>query len=102
LKNNPLQEYHAACFNLDQKHCNSFIRVLYRILGQCLGDAQAMPAETQEEFEQEFKAQLGGESLPILLHDGTEREIPRPVDRDEQQEHYSDEKKKRTLKNQSL
>jgi hypothetical protein len=23
LKNNPLQEYHAACFNMDQKHCNS-------------------------------------------------------------------------------
>ena len=99
LKNNPLQEYHAACFNLDQKHCNSFIRVLYRILEQCLGDAQAMPAETQEEFEQEFKEQSSEEGLPILLHDGTEREIPRPVDRDEQQEHYSGKKKKHTLKN---
>ena len=25
LKNNPLQEYHAACFGMNQKHCNIFI-----------------------------------------------------------------------------
>ncbi|MDR2511214.1 MAG: transposase family protein, partial [Bacteroidales bacterium] len=34
LKNNPLQEYHAAGFNMDQKHCNRFIHVLYHILEQ--------------------------------------------------------------------
>jgi hypothetical protein len=50
LKNNPLQEYHAACFGMDQKHCNNFIRVLYHILEQCLRDADVMSAETRKEF----------------------------------------------------
>jgi hypothetical protein len=99
LKNNPLQEYHAACFGMDQKHCNSFIHVLYHILEQCLRDAEVMPAETQKEFESLLKTQPVEDSLPILLHDGTEREIPRPVDREEQQENYSGKKKKHTIKN---
>jgi hypothetical protein len=100
LKNNPLQEYHAACFEMGQKHCNSFIHVLHHILDQCLRDAKVMPAETQKEFAKLLKDQSSKEDgLPILLHDGTEREIPRPVDWDEQQENYSGKKKKHTLKN---
>jgi hypothetical protein len=35
----------------------------------------------------------------MLLHDGTEREIPRPVNDDLQKEHYSGKKKKHTVKN---
>jgi len=99
LKNNPLQEYHAACFDMDQKHCNLFIRCLYRILEQCLQDADVMPAGTQKEFDALLKAHRSEDALPILLHDGTEREIPRPVDPDEQKENYSGKKKKHTLKN---
>lgn len=34
-----------------------------------------------------------------LIHDGTEREIPRPSDPDFQKEHYSGKKKKHTVKN---
>jgi hypothetical protein len=99
LKNNPLQEYHAACFGMGQKHCNSFIHVLYGILEQCLRDADVMPAETQKEFHKLLEAQLSEDGIPVLLHDGTEREIPRPVDTDEQQENYSGKKKKHTVKN---
>ena len=99
LKNNPLQELHAACFQMDQKHCNSFIHVLYRLLEQCLRNAEVMPAETQKQFESLLKAQPSEDGLPILLHDGTEREIPRPADKDEQQENYSGKKKKHTVKN---
>jgi len=100
LKNNPLQEYHAACFGMDQKHCNSFIHVLYLILEQCLQEAEVMPAESRGQFSRILKnlSQQTGEP-PVLLHDGTEREIPRPVDPDEQQENYSGKKKKHTLKN---
>jgi hypothetical protein len=100
LKNNPLQEYHAACFGLDQKHCNSFIHVLYRILENCLHDAEVMPTDDQKKFSLILKSlSQANEELPILLHDGTEREIPRPVDLEEQQENYSGKKKKHTLKN---
>lgn len=99
LKNNPLQEYHAAVFNMDQKQCNSFIHVLYHILEQCLLDAEVMPVETQKEFAGLLKAEPSEDGLPIFLHDGTEREIPRPVDTDEQEENYSGKKKKHTVKN---
>jgi hypothetical protein len=99
LKNNPLQEYHAACFGMDQKHCHSFIRVLYRILEHCLVDAGVMPAERQKEFGAILKILSEDGEPVILLHDGTEREIPRPVDSDLQQENYSGKKKKHTVKN---
>jgi hypothetical protein len=99
LKNNPLQEYHATCFSMDQKHCDSFIHVLHRILEQCLRDADVMPTETQKEFSNLLKDQSIEKELPILLHDGTEREIPRPVDWDEWKEHYSGKKKKHTVNN---
>ena len=49
LKNNPLQEYHAASFGMTQKHCSNFIHVLYPILEESLVHADAMPAEKQEE-----------------------------------------------------
>lgn len=32
LKNNPLQEYHAACFGMGQKHCNTFVHCFTHIL----------------------------------------------------------------------
>jgi hypothetical protein len=100
LKNNPIQEYHAACFGMDQKHCNSFIHVLYLILEQCLDDAGVMPAGSRQQFSGILgKLSQEGEELAVLLHDGTEREILRPVDPDGQQENYSGKKKKHTLKN---
>jgi hypothetical protein len=100
LKNNPLQEYHAACFDMDQKHCNSFIHVLYRILEECLEDAGSMPVESQRKLAGLFsKLADSTEEAPVLIHDGTEREIPRPIDSDEQQQNYSGKKKKHTLKN---
>ena len=100
LKNNPLQEYHAACFDMEQKQCNRFIHVLYSILEQSLREAGVMPADNQKKLSNILKAlSEDREEVPVLLHDGTEREIPRPVDPDEQQENYSGKKKKHTLKN---
>jgi hypothetical protein len=119
LKNNPLQEYHAACFAMNQKQCNQFIHALYPIFEQCLCDAEVVPAETQREFQKLLKAQQSEQqsgdteeikvhqsedaeavkALPVLLHDGTEREIPRPTDYDKQEEYYSGKKKKHTIKN---
>jgi hypothetical protein len=55
---------------MDQKHCNSFIHVLYHILEQCLRDADAMPAETQKDFGKLLKAQSVEKGFPVLLHDG--------------------------------
>jgi hypothetical protein len=56
LKNNPLQEHHALWFNMYQKHCNSFIHVLRRILEQCLRDPDIMPVDIQKKFVEIFKS----------------------------------------------
>jgi len=56
-----------------------------------LEDMDVMPAETQAGLEEKL------EKLPVedrvLLHDGTEREVPRPVDEEKQKENYSGKKK---------
>ena len=48
-----------------------------------------MPAATA----QQLAAQLDTAGDRMLLHDGTEREIPRPADEQKQQEHYSGKQK---------
>ncbi len=89
LKNNPLQEYHAACFGMDQKHCNTFVHCLTHILELSLETMGLVPAQTENELSMRL-CELSKERVePVLLHDGTEREIPRPVDCDEQKEQYS-------------
>ena len=73
LKNNPLQETMADHFNMTVADCNRWIHLLYE--------------------------RMDSEELTILLHDGTEREIPRPSDADEQCDKYSGKKKRHTVKN---
>jgi hypothetical protein len=94
LKNHPLQEYHAGCFGMDRKQCNSFIHTLSHILTRCLDDADVMPTDSRKKFNvaPEKLVREEGRS-PVLLHDGTEREIPRPVDEDEPKENYSGKKR---------
>lgn len=100
LKNNPLQEYHAACFSMDQKHCNTFVHCLNHILRLSLETMGLVPAQTDKELSARLsELSKEGTVQPILLHDGTEREIPRPVDSDEQKEQYSGKKKRHTVKN---
>lgn len=99
LKNNPLQEYHAACFGMGQRHCNTFVHCLTRILRMSLAAMGLVPAQTDEELSSRLEELSKGGVEPVLLHDGTEREIPRPVDREMQQERYSGKKKRHTVKN---
>jgi hypothetical protein len=59
-----------------------------------------MPVESQKKFSEILNTlSQENEELPVLLHDGMEREILRPVDSDEQKENYSGKKKKHTVKN---
>lgn len=50
LKNNPLQEYHAACFGMDQEHCNIFVHCLSHILRLSLEAMGLVPAQTDKEL----------------------------------------------------
>ena len=94
-KLNSTQEQQADWFDMTQKQCNQFIHSLTTVLNMALDNACVMPATT----EKELLEQLNTDEEKILLHDGTEREIPRPVDEDEQKENYSGKKKRHTLKN---
>lgn len=99
LKNNPTQEYHAACFDMSQQQCGQWIHTLTEVLRIALKDAGVLPAKTTEEFKK-LLDQRGGENVVHeLIHDGTEREIPRPSNPDLQKEYYSGKKKKHTVKN---
>lgn len=100
LKNNPLQEYHAACFGMDQKQCNTFVHRLNHILRLSLETMGLVPAQTDKELSARLsELSKEGTVRPVLLHDATEREIPRPIDSDEQKERYSGKKKRHTVKN---
>lgn len=92
-----MQEYHAACFGMDQKHCNTFVHSLNYILRLSLEAMGLVPAQTDKELSVRL-CELSKDGA--LLHDGAERKIPRPVvDPDKQKEQYSGKKKRHTVKN---
>lgn len=98
LKLNPLQEAHADLFSMQQKQCNEFIHGLKTILDLTLCQLSMIPAITDAELQEKLVA-MGDEDDKNLFHDGTEREIPRPVDEEAQSNNYSGKKKKHTVKN---
>jgi hypothetical protein len=98
LKLNPLQEHHADLFDIEQKQCYEFVHGLRIILHHVLEYAGCMPAQTDKELQVRL-SEFSKEEEKILLHDGTEREVPRPQDEDGQKEKYSGKKKKHTVKN---
>ena len=84
LKNNPLQAYHGACFGMTQQQCGVWIHGLTTILELTLKSSEMLPAKTMKEFIAVLEKQGGAKASHILLHDGTEREIPRPYDSEQQ------------------
>jgi len=98
LKLNPLQEAHADLFNMQQRQCNEFLHGLKVILDKTLSFLSVMPASSDSELQVKL-SQVTAQEDQHLLHDGTEREIPRPQDPDDQKEYYSGKKKKHTVKN---
>jgi hypothetical protein len=98
IKLNPLQEQHADLFGIQQKQCYEFVHGLRAILHEALEYADCMPAQSDKELQLRL-LEFAQKDEKVLLHDGTEREIPRPKDADEQKEKYSGKKKKHTVKN---
>ena len=98
LKLNPIQEHHADTFSMTQKQCFEFVHGLHVILQRALKQAGVVPAHSDQGLQEALsKADFSDKKL--LLHDGTEREIPRPVDEDLQKDKYSGKKKRHTVKN---
>jgi hypothetical protein len=97
-KLNPLQEQHADLFSMTQKQCYEFVHGLDAILQNALKSAGVVPAQNDRELQREL-SNLEETGEKTLLHDATEREIPRPMDEDLQKEKYSGKKKMHSVKN---
>lgn len=99
LKQNAIQELIAEMFGITQAQCNQWFHCLYGILVDSLRESGYMPESTNEGLQEILSVLKASGQTPVLLHDGTEREVPRPVDRDDQKDKYSGKKKRHTVKN---
>lgn len=89
LKNNPTQEYFGECFDMAQQQCGQWIHVLNEILTLAMKEADVLPAQDVAAFKRLLDKRGGAEVIHELIHDTTEREIPRLFDPDLQQENIS-------------
>ena len=87
MKNNPLQQTHAAAFNMSQPQANVWIHLLKNILNTTLEKAKCIPCRSVDALNK-----LLVEGQDVLI-DGTERPILRPGDYEVQKEFYSGKKK---------
>jgi hypothetical protein len=88
LKNNPLQDYHAAMFGLTQPQCNVWIHRLSDILLKTLKTLGELPDRNSQRIVHQL------EKYRDVLLDGTDRPIQRPQDSDRQKSCYSGKKKR--------
>lgn len=86
LKNNPLQEYHGATYDMTQPQCNEWVHLLSDILVKTLKTLGDLPDRNHLRVQY-----IASQSKNILL-DGTERPIERPQDSDRQKSCYSGKK----------
>ena len=93
LKQGSLQEAHATLFKMHQPDANRWIHLLHTLLNQALASVAEIPARTAEELEKRLAQENDLELLKLFFHDGTERAIVRPKDKDLQKLYYSGKKK---------
>ena len=87
LKSNGLQQHHAAAYGMTQPQANGWIHLLLKLLHKTLKNLQQLPERRAKKMEQVLA------KLEHVFMDGTERDIQRPRDAEEQREHYSGKKK---------
>jgi hypothetical protein len=86
LKNNSLQETHASNWGMKQPQCNLWIHFLLTRLFFTLEAMQLMPSDNSASLTRLLEA------VQTLYLDGTERNIQRPLHKEEQKWHYSGKK----------
>ena len=86
LKTNPLQEQHAASFQMTQPQANVLIHLLSYILRKTLKQLGELPERN------EYRIKNVIESCENVLLDGVERPIQRPQASDVQKSSYSGKK----------
>lgn len=76
------------------KQCNDWIHALSGILVNALKEAGMFPASTDRQLQAVLVGAKDNPEISAFLHDGTEREVLRPTNADEQKEKYSGKKER--------
>ena len=92
IKNNPLQEHHAACYKMNQPQANTWIHLLTKLLRKTLSKVRKLPKRSNTKIHHIVQC---AETLYI---DGTERPVQRSMDYEVQKEHFSGKKNDTRLK----
>lgn len=98
LKNNPLQDFIGAMFDISQGKVSQWVKILLPLLHDALKKSGCMPATTAEGLYRRLMTVAKDEN--IILHDAVERPVPRQTDRDNQKDDYSGKQKAHTCKNE--
>lgn len=106
LKQGTIQEMHATSFGMHQPEANKWLHLLHPLLNQALAAAGELPIREADALAQELQPSVEEKEaeeaeIEVLLffHDGTERPIVRPKDKEAQRLFYSGKKKRHTIKN---
>ncbi len=92
LKQGSLQEAQATLFGMHQPDANRWLHLLHRLINQALAKLGELPARSAA-------ALILPEEVSLYFHDGTERPIVRPKNKELQRLYYSGKKKQHTIKN---
>mgnify|MGYP001545837425 CR=1 FL=1 len=93
-KQYPTQTLHGKSFDMSQPKANQWIHFLLPILQSALSKAGELPCRDMKELPQQ--------KVSVFAHDGTERPILRPKNKDLQKQFFSGKQKKHTVKNNAL
>ena len=93
LKQMATQELHGTLFGMSQPKANKWIHLLHPLLNRALAAAGELPVRDAVQLN------LSEEEHALFFHDGTERPINRPKDKEDQKTYYSGKKKQHTVKN---
>ena len=98
LKNNPLQTFQAAIFNVSQSKVSKITSILLKILDQTLAKMNLSPCRDGAQLQH----LLHEHPTKTFTYDGMERGIQRNTDIEAQKEDYSGKKKTHCIKNNIL
>ena len=93
LKQAATQELHGTLFGMSQPKANVWIHLLLPLVKCALAIAGELPVRDIAQLD------LSEEKQTLFFHDGTERPINRPKDKEDQKTYYSGKKKQHTVKN---
>lgn len=86
LKGNPIQEIIGISFEMTQAQVSLWLKLLSRLLREALGKQGFLPKRKVEQLKKVLEKER------VVLLDGTERRVQRPLDNDVQRDYFSGKK----------